>query len=248
MLNRRDMAALLGAAAAAVPAQAAAQPLPFYASIGPKLTIYSLDVDTAALTRKSDVTLPANVRAYMIAGGAHAPGMTLPACRYPANGLNYTPVVRALLLDLVDWTLGRAAPPPSRWPSLAKGELRRVGDLQAPPGLVWPKVFNQPIAPAGKRGWAQYVPAIDAQGNDLPGIRMPQVAAPLGTYLGWNLRKAGYGEGDLCLIAGSYIPFATAATGDRAVRFNAAIDLLQRDRLLLDEDAARLRENAATAK
>ena len=46
MLNRRDFAALLGAAAAALPAQAATQPLPFYASVGPKLTLYSLDVAT----------------------------------------------------------------------------------------------------------------------------------------------------------------------------------------------------------
>jgi 6-phosphogluconolactonase len=62
MLNRRDFAALLAAAAAALPAQAAAQPLPFYASVGPKLTVYSLDVDAASLTRAGEITLPANIQ------------------------------------------------------------------------------------------------------------------------------------------------------------------------------------------
>ena len=62
MRNRREFAALFGAAAAAMPAQAATQPLPFYASVGPKLTIYSLDVAMATLTRKGDITLPANIQ------------------------------------------------------------------------------------------------------------------------------------------------------------------------------------------
>lgn len=216
-----------------------------------------------------DVPLPANVRAYMITGGAHAPGMTLPACAYPTNALNYTPIIRALMIDMVDWTLGRAEPPASRWPSLARGELRKVEDLNGPhapaAGLKWPKVFNQPIPPAGKPAWPQYVPAIDADGNDAPGIRMPQVAAPLGTYLGWNLRKAGFGEGDLCLLPGSYLPFAADAgsragdtraslaeryptPGAREARFNQAVDQLSRDRFLLEEDAAKLRQQASTAK
>jgi hypothetical protein len=216
-----------------------------------------------------DVALPANVRAYMIAGGAHAPGLTMPSCRYPANSLNYTPVVRALLLDMVDWVAGRQDPPASRWPNLAKGELQPIAALRPPQvpaaGLIWPKVFNQPIPPAGKRPWPQYVPAVDPDGNDAPGIRMPQLAAPLGTYLGWNLRKAGFGEGDLCLLSGTYLPFAADAAsrsgdsraslaeryrtpGARAARFNQAVEALRRDRLLLEEDAAALGRQTASAK
>jgi hypothetical protein len=214
-----------------------------------------------------DVALPANVRAYMIAGGAHATGFTMASCRYPANPLNYAPVMRALLLDLVDWTTGRREPPASRWPSLARGELEPIAALRPPrtPGLVWPRVLNEAIPPAGRKPWPQYVPAIDADGIDLPGIRMPQVAAPLGTYLGWNTRKAGFGEGELCIIAGSYAPFAAdqasrggdtrlslaeryRAPGAREARFAAAVAQLRQARLLLDEDADRLNKQAATAK
>lgn len=55
---------------------------------------------------------------------------------------------------------------------------------------------------------------VDSDGNDLAGIRLPPVAVPVGTYLGWNLRKPGFSEGELCGTTGSFIPFAT----DRAAR------------------------------
>lgn len=207
-----------------------------------------------------DVPLPDNVRAYMIAGGAHAPGMTLPGCRYPANALNYSPIVRALILSMASWTTTGTAPPASRWPSLARGELKAIGTLKGPQvpaaDLQWPKVINRPVPPTGRREWPIHAPAIDADGNDLAGIRMPKMAAPEGTYLGWNLRKAGYGEGDLCLLAGSYLPFAKdaasregdtrmslaeryPAAGDREARVRAAAEQLQRDGFMLTEDAGK---------
>ncbi|MGB7816243.1 MAG: alpha/beta hydrolase domain-containing protein, partial [Methylotenera sp.] len=123
-------------------------------------------------------------------------------------------------------------------------------------GLVWPKVLNRPIPPAGKRPWPAFVPAIDADGNDPPGIRLPALAAAEGTYLGWNLRKAGYGEGDLCLLAGSYLPFAKDAASrgedarlslaerypaaDRSARAAAAAEALQREGFLLAEDVGKV--------
>ena len=210
---------------------------------------------------KRDLAFPANVRAYMIAGGAHAPGMTIPACRYPANALNYTPVVRAALLAMAGWTTTGTEPPASQWPSLARGELVPVESLKAPEapsaGLTWARVLNLPLTSDGRAAWPVHAPSIDADGNDIPGIHLPQIAAPEGTWLGWNLRKAGYGEGDLCLLSGTYLPFAKdAATrqgdtrlslaeryplpGARAARFHAALAKLHRDRLLTDEDAATL--------
>jgi hypothetical protein len=216
-----------------------------------------------------DVPFPPSVRAYMIAGGAHAPGFASHKCRYPINSLNYAPIIRALLMAMVDWTLGGREPPESRWPSLAKGELVPFDSLRGPSstatGLEWPKVVNRPGSPAGKSAWPMFVPAIDADGNDTPGIRLPQVAAPTGTYLGWNLRKPGFAQGELCFPEGAFIPFAAeaAARGDdprlslaerypgldaREARFNAATEQLRRDRLLLDEDAAKLRQQASVAK
>ena len=53
------------------------------------------------------------------------------------------------------------------------------------------------------------VPAVNADGNEVAGIRLPDVAVPLGTYTGWNLRAAACGaEGMLAPYQGSYLAFA----------------------------------------
>jgi len=31
---------------------------------------------------------------------------------------------------------------------------------------------------------------------------------PLGTYLGWNIRSAGFDKGKICALSGGYLPFA----------------------------------------
>jgi len=103
---------------------------------------------------------------------------------------------------------------------------------------------NGPIYPS-------YIPRTDSDGNDIAGVRLPDVVVPLATYTGWALR-AGRQANDGCEANGQYIPFP--ATDDprdprpsvaarypsfdgyyaRAVK---AIDDLIEDRLLLCEDA-----------
>ena len=88
------------------------------------------------------------------------------------------------------------------------------------------------------------------------GIRHPNLAAPIGTHTGWNLRRAGFAEGEQCAGTGSFIPFATSRADRQAsddprrsveeryldhqsyVRaVSEAADALVRDRLLLRRDA-----------
>jgi hypothetical protein len=52
------------------------------------------------------------------------------------------------------------------------------------------------------------VPQVDADGNDMGGVRYPDIEVPLGTYLGWALRKAGFAEGELLSTNGCIITFA----------------------------------------
>ena len=52
------------------------------------------------------------------------------------------------------------------------------------------------------------VPEVDGDGNDIAGIRTPEIQVPIGTHTGWSLRKAGVGEGDLFSLTGSFVPFA----------------------------------------
>jgi hypothetical protein len=58
---------------------------------------------------------------------------------------------------------------------------------------------NGPIYPS-------YVPRTDSDGNDIAGIRLPEVRVPLATYTGWALR-AGVWANDGCEGSGQYIPF-----------------------------------------
>ncbi|MEJ1974954.1 MAG: alpha/beta hydrolase domain-containing protein [Acetobacteraceae bacterium] len=106
-------------------------------------------------------------------------------------------------------------------------------------------------------------PQVDADGNDIPGIRSVFEQVPIGTYLGWNLFRAGRLEGGMCNLQGSFIPFAATraqreAAGDtrpsleeryktrdsyvNAIR--AATARLVQARFLLPEDAALLNAQA----
>jgi 6-phosphogluconolactonase len=65
MRNRREIAALLGALPGSVLLNGtswAAETIPFYASAGPNLTLYRLDVAAGSLAQAGSVTLPANVQ------------------------------------------------------------------------------------------------------------------------------------------------------------------------------------------
>src|SRR5207237_4830360 len=105
------------------------------------------------------------------------------------------------------------------------------------PGVRYPEVIQRPsaldygpdfltkgvITVDPPRVVGQYVvkvPRGGADGNDLGTLLPPEVAVPLATYTGWNLRRRDVGaEGMLLSLAGSYIPFPRTradreATGD----------------------------------
>jgi hypothetical protein len=78
---------------------------------------------------------------------------------------------------------------------------------------------NYPPSVAGRPAYAHFVSKVDKDGNEVAGIRLPAVEAPIATTTGWALRRAGFGENDGCEAAGQSIPFKTtraerAAAGD----------------------------------
>jgi hypothetical protein len=62
------------------------------------------------------------------------------------------------------------------------------------------KVTHRPVYP-------NFVSKVDADGNEVSGIRLPPVAVPVATTTGWALRRQGFGENEGCEGAGQYIPF-----------------------------------------
>jgi Alpha/beta hydrolase domain len=107
---------------------------------------------------------------------------------------------------------------------------------------------NGPIYPS-------FVPKTDRDGNDIAGVRLPDVTVPLATYTGWALRRGAHAH-DGCEAAGQYIPFPKTKA-DREMssdprrsieerypsfekyydQVKRAVENMVRDRLLLCEDA-----------
>jgi hypothetical protein len=61
--------------------------------------------------------------------------------------------------------------------------------------------------PIARSAYALLLPQVNADGNDIGGLRGVNIQVPVGSYMGWNPRKAGFSEGDSCDLTGGYIPF-----------------------------------------
>ena len=161
-----------------------------------------------------DVPAAEGVRIYMFAGCQHGPGVPFltdvppltPEQRLgnPMSILNYQPLSRAAMANLEAWVVDGVEPPDSETPSLA-------GETAARPETVLSALARFPgasIPRSGLKG-AGLVSTVDADGNELAGIRLPELAAPLATSAGWNTRHAQNGaEGQMSDMVGSTLPFA----------------------------------------
>ena len=234
-------------------------------------------------TLGDDLPDPPNVRLYLFSsfphsGGSRQRGMGI--CQQPRNTLEAEPVLRALLVALDEWVTAGKEPPASRVPRRADGTLvealpREHLGFPAIPGVHYDGLMStgdlldfgphagegilSALPPAVTEPYPALVPRTDVDGNDMAGIRVPDVAAPLATYTGWAVRAAEYAGNDLCDAAGQEIAFS----GTRAERLERgdprpsieeryggrdgyveaveeATRALQQNRLLLAEDVERI--------
>ncbi len=210
-----------------------------------------------------------------------------------SNVVSTSMLFRAVLDAMDRWATDGTPPPASRIPTRADGTLVDIAEWRsrfpAIPGIATPRTPNPlpllDFGPDAERGilreppvlvpggnapgapgktYTVLVPAVDRDGNDIPGVRAPMVAAPLGTYTGWNLRARGCGHGMQLRFEGSYIPLAETpaereATGDPRpsilerypdkAAYVAAIVAAARELvaqgLMLDEDVERCAAAAA---
>lgn len=222
-----------------------------------------------------DVALPADARAYLIAGTSHdgrpfmdgKPG----PCLHPTNPHDPSPVLRALLVALDDWVVNGTAPPMSRTPTIEDGTLHEAAaiDFPAMPGITLPRAANDADPPAHwvdpqppTRHYRPLVCGVDRDGNEVAGIRTPDIAVPLGTHTGWNYFgtpvNQAIGNDVIADKHGTFIGFAPSKAerearqdprpslaeryGDQpsyVERVAEAAQALQAERLLLPEDAIR---------
>jgi hypothetical protein len=180
---------------------------------------------------KQDAPLAPDTRIYYLTGTQHGPGNFPPrrgATQNDPNVNDYRYMMRALLVSMNNWVTTSAAPPASQYPRISKDQLVSMKAVQFPkiPGVQFPlyqhtawradfgpefasKVIVTIDPPKLGKPFPVLVPQVNMDGNETAGIRMPEIAVPLGTYTGWNMRDAKIGAPDETFdMAGSWIPFA----------------------------------------
>jgi hypothetical protein len=171
---------------------------------------------------KRDLVLPPNVRAYFLTGAQHSSApFPVPAGGFgqqPANPLEYWWTLRALLVAMTDWVVKGTEPPASQVPKLADGTLVPIAKLKFPalPGVQSPALIQGPRHDG--RDLPFLVPQVDADGNELAGIRTAEQRVPVATYTGWNFRNASIGgTNQLVSLLGMALPLAkTKAAREKA--------------------------------
>jgi hypothetical protein len=180
---------------------------------------------------QSDVPLPANERAYHLAGAQHfiVPFPPRPEARdgtaWRENPLNFDFTLRALLLRLVAWVTDGQTPPPSAIPRIDAGSLVPPSNLDLPPiprlapaqraqqalgldfGPRWSAgiIDREPPEVIGR--YPVLVPQVDRLGNEIGGVRGWELRAPLATYLPWQLRATEQASNDeLVDFFGTFAP------------------------------------------
>ena len=209
---------------------------------------------------KTDLPLPESVRRYYIASTNHnggvggfdtsLPGKGLPTTGamcpgnnfgqgvLPANPVPHLHTINALRVHFRNWVMKGTAPPPSRYPTLAQGQLalanKEALGFPTLPGLRptvpepdfimpvhdydWGPQFNNRdgsgiaanAPPRIKNVLPMLAPKVDADGNEVGGVPVVLLDAPLGTYLGWNVTAGGarpFHQGQICNYVGGMIPF-----------------------------------------
>jgi hypothetical protein len=188
-----------------------------------------------------DVPISDSVRIYHFTGLQHFTGPFPPhkgandlLGEEPESPLPIKYFWRAMIASMDAWVRSDTPPPPSSYAKIADGTLVPLSKYAFPaiPGVNPPHeasvAYRLNFGPNWRAGvltieppkvgqpFPVLVPQVDADGNERDGVRLPEIAAPLATYTGWNIRDPSIGAPDERIaFEGSYLPFAKDAEGRR---------------------------------
>ena len=249
-------------------------------------------IDTAA---NSDVQEAPESRSYLFASTQHGPGYLGQSrtnandgsgARHELNVTDYSPLLRASLVNLDRWVIEGVEPPPSVHPRLDDGTAAEksvvLEAFSGIPGVLVPdidRLFYLRTVDLGARSdegigeypakegdyYPSHVSAVDADGNETGGIRLPDIEVPVGTHTGWNPRAQETGSPEQMVpMNGTTAFFATTRTeressgdprpsieeryegrDDYLARVRAVAERLAADRYALEEDVDLMVTNAA---
>jgi hypothetical protein len=233
---------------------------------------------------KTDALVHPKVRIYLTCGAPHrntrSRSRYFPLFQHSINPINHYPISRALIRALDQWVSKGIQPPASRYPLIEKGEMltsrqhkrtfpkipgmRHPGTNLKPPRVdygphFWENWIMTKVPPIFGQTYQTMVPGFDKDGNSIGGIRLPELTVPLGTYQGWNPRRAKFGAPQfLGRFEGSFWPFELTEKDRKAVndprpsietrykskqdyieKIKVAVLQLKKEGFLLEEDAER---------
>ncbi len=239
---------------------------------------------------KHDAEIGPNVRIYHFTGLQHFSGPFPPALgetwfhgQEPESPLPVRFFWRAMIANMNAWVRNGTAPPPSAYSTIAAHTLVSLSELKFPriPHVALPTEANTAYRLDYGPNWRDgilsiqpphvgepfpvLVPQVDADGNELGGIHLPEITVPLATYTGWNLRDTSIGAPTQRIaMTGSYLVFPKDAadrkqSGDPRksiveryarreaylAQFAHATDDLIQQRSILPEDRAALLQRGA---
>lgn len=179
--------------------------------------------------------------------GPMCPGNNFGQAVLPANPVPHRETVNALRVHFRNWVMKGTEPPASQFPTMAKNQLALAekSALGYPnlPGLrptVPERDFIMPVhdydwgpgfravdgsgvpshaPPKIKQVLPMYAPKVNADGNEVGGLPVVLLDAPLGTYLGWNVTADGarpFHKNQICNYVGGMVPFARTAAERQA--------------------------------
>jgi len=210
------------------------RPLVFFTNSGYEYWGRAASLIHTSLDGLRDVEPLGTERIYHLASGQHFVGRFPPSDdarrpgtrAYRGDPLDYLVALRALAVRLVEWVEDGREPPPSRYPRIADGTLVAPRGLAfplipgvAPPGVIHvayradygPRFRTQGIIdrqpPVLGAPFPSLVSQVDGLGNEVAGVRMVELRAPLATYAPWNLRWDAVGGSDeLSDFVGTFVP------------------------------------------
>ncbi len=167
---------------------------------------------------KRDAAISPNVRIYHFTGLQHFTG-PFPIAhgekwffgQEPESPLPIRFFWRAMIANMEAWLRSGTAPPPSTYPTIAAHTLVPLGKLTFPriPHAQLPSETNTAYRLDYGPNWRDgilavqpphvgkpfpvLVPQVDADGNEIGGVHLPEISVPLATYTGWNLRDPSIG-------------------------------------------------------
>lgn len=194
---------------------------------------------------KRDIEPSPESRIYLFASTQHGPG-NIPQTdynpndggrgRYGFNTVEYTPLLRAALVNLDRWVTDGTEPPESAYPRISDGSavapvqvlehFRDFPSMHLPDPERLPRLRQVDLGPDTDKGigsypapegerYPAYVSNVDSDGNEIAGLRLPDLTVPLGTHAGWNPRHPDTGAPEQIMSMQGFTQFFARTQAER---------------------------------